>query len=115
MWPNAHAVRADQTHAERADLLDQLILKGPSGRAELGETGRDHDNRFHASRATVFDHREHTLRWNRDDCQIHPGRDIANGSIAAQSAHFGGEWVDRINESAEPSCDNRIEDAAAQV
>jgi hypothetical protein len=76
-------VRANQTHAERSNLLDQLVLKGSAGGAELGETGGDYDNGFDAGRATLFDHGEHTLGWNRDDGQLDVARGIAHGSTAA--------------------------------
>ncbi len=107
---DAHAVRADHTHAGSADLLDELVLQRASPVARFAETGADYNQRADPLAQAVVNDRRDVGRRHDDDGQIDVARNVAHGRVGLQAIDLGRARVHRHEGPGEPGRAQVVQD-----
>ncbi len=111
---DAEAVRADQPRPVRANEREQPLLPLDALAADLGEAGRDDDERAHAARAARPPPRRARARRAREITARSTGsRDLGDGAVAADARDRLALAVDRIRGAAEVAREHVAEELAA--
>ena len=115
-WPgdgDPETVRPDQPGAVRTDEREQPLLPLGSLAADLGEAGRDHDERPHAAPERVLGRREHVLPRHRDHRQVDGIRDRRHRRIAVHAGDRRTLGVHRVRGTRKVSLQHVAEELAA--
>ena len=94
---------------ERQQLLLSLCSLAP----DLGEPGRDHDERPHAVAESFLRRTQHVLARHRDHRQIDGVRDLRHRGVATDARHRGTLGVHRVGGTREVTLQHVAEQLTA--
>ena len=109
---DAHAVRADHTHAVALADICELLLAGYALAPDLAETRGDDDETFHAFLAALFSDLEHDLGRHHQNSEVHRTGDRLDGPVGGHRQNDLGLWIDGIDRTREATADQVGHDLA---
>ncbi|GIW54638.1 MAG: hypothetical protein KatS3mg082_1042 [Nitrospiraceae bacterium] len=99
----------DHAHAVLTDLVHQVPLQFPPLVADLGEAGRNDDERPHPARRAVVHHRQHRVARDHDHGEVDRFGECPDRGKDGQTGQLGRMRIDGIQTAGEAAGAQRVE------
>ena len=107
------AVGPDHPHAGGPADREQLVLARTALRADLGEAGRQDDERAHALRRALAGGLDHRRRGHRDDGELDVALDVGERADRRPAGDLPVARIDEVQRPREASGEEVAHDLAA--